>query len=68
MPDRIDLCRLIQQSAYLSDSHTGRQITGHFCARFQLPNGKKRIWNYRCNRAQLTTRQAVPACSLGTSG
>ncbi len=43
MPDRISLRRLIQQNAYLSDSHTGRRITGHFCAEPQLPNGKRRI-------------------------
>ncbi|MFW9596288.1 MAG: hypothetical protein ACMV1D_12430 [Macromonas sp.] len=68
MPDRIGLRRLIQQSAYLSDSHTGRRITGHFCAGFQLPNGKRRIWNYRCNARQFTTRQAIPACSREPSG
>ena len=39
MPDRISLRRLIQQDAYLSDSTKGRQITGDFCARFQVPNG-----------------------------
>ena len=39
MPDRISLRRLIQQNAYLSDSTAGRQITGDFCARFQVPNG-----------------------------
>ena len=64
MPDRIGLRRLIQQSAYLSDSHAGRRITGNFCARFQLPNGKRRIWNCCRNRRQFTTKQAVPACSL----
>ena len=40
MPNRIGLRRLIQQNAYLSDSHKGRRITGDFCARFQLPDGK----------------------------
>ena len=44
MPDRISLRRLIQQDAYLSDSTYGRQITGDFCAQFQVPNGGK-IWN-----------------------
>ena len=39
MPDRINLRRLIQQNAYLSDSTGGRQITGDFCAQFQVPNG-----------------------------
>ena len=68
MPDRIGLRRLIQQSAYLSDSHAGRRITGHFCARFQLPNGKRRIWNCCRNARQFTTKQAVPACSLRHRG
>ena len=68
MPDRIGLRRLIQQSAYLSDSHAGRRITGNFCARFQLPNGKRRIWNCCRNARQFTTKQAVPACSLRHRG
>jgi len=41
MPDRISLRRLIQQNAYLSDSHRGRRITGDFCAGFRVPNGGK---------------------------
>ena len=61
MPDRIDLRRLIQQSAYLSDSRAGRRITGNFCTRFQLPNGKRRIWNCCRNRRQFTTKQRLPA-------
>lgn len=75
MPDRIGLRRLIQQSAYLSDSHAGRRITGNFCALFQLPNGKRRIWNCCRNRRQFTTMKAVPirpgrsyAVRINTSG
>lgn len=41
MPGHIGLRRLIQQSAYLSDSLAGRRITADFRARFRLPNGKK---------------------------
>ncbi len=64
MPNRVGLHRLIQQNTYLSDSHMGRRITGHFYAQPQLPHGKKRIWNCRRNGGQSTTRQTVTACSL----
>ena len=70
MPDRISLRRLIQQSAYLSDSQMGRRITRNFCARYRLPNGKRRIRNCYRNRGNSSSIQhedayGVRALDLG---
>lgn len=66
MPDRISLRRLIQQDAYLSDSTKGRQITGDFCARFQVPNGG-RVRNFIHTGWYSSTENgyAVRALNLG---
>lgn len=66
MSDRIRLRRLIQQNAYLSDSTEGRQITGDFCARFQVPNGE-RVRNFIHTGGYFSAENgdAVRALNLG---
>lgn len=59
MPDRIGSRRLIQQNTYLLDSHAGRRITGNFCARYRLPNGKRKIRDCRRNEGYSIVKQAV---------
>ena len=64
--DRISLRRLIQQNAYLSDSTEGRQITGDFCARFQVPNGERvRNFIYTGRDSSTENGDAVRALNLG---
>ena len=63
MPDRISLRRLIQQNAYLSDSTAGRQITGDFCARFQVPNGG-RVRNFIHTGCDSSTENAYAVGAL----